>query len=225
MEFSNNLRKIRKSKKLSQEDIADAIGISRQAVAKWENGSAYPDIDNLILLSEMLCMTIDSLVKSSSECIIGACNKEEIPYEELISFLLLAAKNTYAGKGGKVAFPFRPDSNNYIFEQGEYKYIDSYVGGEHFAGEEIVYIKDTSIWAMNYSGRVLEDSFSGDFLKESLLLRPVSIPYRGPAIYQDGGYIYHNAVDGDFEWFQGREEIFYDGTRVYECVYHGGIIR
>ena len=47
-------------------------------------------------------------------------------------------------------------------------YHDTYVGGEEFAGEEAVWRNEVTVWAMNYIGRVLDDRFSGDFLKEAL---------------------------------------------------------
>ena len=50
MSFKNKLQNIRKEKGLSQESIAERIGVSRQAVAKWETGQSYPDVENLILI-------------------------------------------------------------------------------------------------------------------------------------------------------------------------------
>lgn len=61
---------------------------------------------------------------------------------------------------------------------------------------------------MNYIGRIVDEGFSGDFLKEALLLVPKEYPYRGPMVYQNGEYKYHCIINGEFEWFQGYEEIF-----------------
>lgn len=44
------------------------IGLSRQAVAKWESGQSYPDIDNLIHLSNIFGISIDDLIKGNNEC-------------------------------------------------------------------------------------------------------------------------------------------------------------
>lgn len=63
MSIGEQLKKLRESKGFSQEDVAKKIGVTRQAVYKWENDKSYPDIDNLILLSEMYNVTLDELIK------------------------------------------------------------------------------------------------------------------------------------------------------------------
>ncbi|GAB6434004.1 MULTISPECIES: helix-turn-helix domain-containing protein [Bacillus] len=65
MSLGEQLKKLRESKGFSQEDVAKKIGVTRQAVYKWENGKSYPDIDNLILLSEMYNVTLDELIKGN----------------------------------------------------------------------------------------------------------------------------------------------------------------
>lgn len=72
--------------------------------------------------------------------------------------------------------------------------------------------------------RVLAESYSGDFLKEALMQVPKDKPFRGPMVFSKGEYHYHCKVDGDFIWFHGYEEIFYEATRVYECYFHGAKI-
>ena len=78
---------------------------------------------------------------------------------------------------------------------------------------------------MNYTGRIIGEGFSGNFLKEALSLVPKENPYRGPMVYQNGQYKYHCIVNGEFKWFQGYEEIYFDDTKVYECFFHGGTIK
>jgi transcriptional regulator with XRE-family HTH domain len=63
MQFHEKLQKLRKEKGLSQESLADMLGVSRQAVSKWEGGQAYPETDKLIILSEIFGVTLDSLLK------------------------------------------------------------------------------------------------------------------------------------------------------------------
>ena len=53
MIFSEKLQLIRKNKGLTQEELAERLSVSRQAVAKWESGQVYPDIMNLIQISNL----------------------------------------------------------------------------------------------------------------------------------------------------------------------------
>lgn len=64
MNFSDNLIKLRKGKGWSQEDLAEKLGISRQAVSKWEVGTSKPDIDNVIKISKLFEVSIDELVNN-----------------------------------------------------------------------------------------------------------------------------------------------------------------
>ena len=143
--------------------------------------------------------------------------------KELIKFLIRAKRNTYAGKGAETTSS-RPNSHDLMYVENELKYIDTYLGGKYFLGEEAIWKDDKPLWAMNYSGRVIGASFSGDFLKDSLYNVPENKPYRGPDYYEDGEYTYSSNVDGDFDWYQGYEEIRYQGQKIYECYYHGGIV-
>jgi len=52
--FGENLKKIRRKNQLSQEDLAEMLGVSRQAVSKWELGDGYPEVDKLLILSRKL---------------------------------------------------------------------------------------------------------------------------------------------------------------------------
>ena len=65
--LNENLLTIRKLHKLSQEDVAEKIGVSRQAVAKWENGETAPDIYNCKALADLFDVSLDDLVNFSSE--------------------------------------------------------------------------------------------------------------------------------------------------------------
>ena len=59
--FKDNLLQLRKLKNLTQEDIAERIGVSRQAVAKWESGDTMPDLEKSRLLAEVLEVSLDDL--------------------------------------------------------------------------------------------------------------------------------------------------------------------
>lgn len=67
VETANRLQMLRKKNNLSQEELAEKIGISRQAVSKWERAEASPDTDNLILLAKLYGVTLDELLRTESE--------------------------------------------------------------------------------------------------------------------------------------------------------------
>ncbi len=61
-EIANRLAEIRREQGLSQEDLAERLGLSRQAISKWERGESQPDMGNLIALADVYGMTIDEMV-------------------------------------------------------------------------------------------------------------------------------------------------------------------
>lgn len=63
MYISENLQYLRKSKGITQEELADKLGISRQSVSKWENGETYPETDKLLLLCDIFNVSLDELLK------------------------------------------------------------------------------------------------------------------------------------------------------------------
>lgn len=67
IEIANRLVNLRKSNNLSQEALAEKLGISRQAVSKWERAEASPDTDNLILLARLYGISLDELLKTDDE--------------------------------------------------------------------------------------------------------------------------------------------------------------
>lgn len=65
--ISTNLKNLRKIRRYTQEEVAEKIGVSRQAVAKWENGETVPDINNCIALAELYEVTLDDLINYSDD--------------------------------------------------------------------------------------------------------------------------------------------------------------
>ena len=222
MTLSDKLQLLRKSNGMTQDMLAEKLDVSRQAITKWENGMAYPDIMNLIGLSELFHITIDYLVKDNS-CEKEVLKSETPDLEALITFKLNAAGNTYAGYADTCP-SCRPGSHDYQYQSGDFLYYDSWFGGERFAGEEVIWKSDIPLYSMNYFGHTLDERFSGDFLKEALRLGTIDLPYRGPEYYQAGEYTYKNKATGKIDWFQGYEEIYCQNNLVYECTYHGGIL-
>ena len=74
IETANRLVELRKKNNLSQEELAEKLGVSRQAVSKWERSEASPDTDNLIALAEIYGMSLDELIFGEKR---GGADEEE----------------------------------------------------------------------------------------------------------------------------------------------------
>lgn len=88
MNFQEKLYQLRKDRRLSQEQLAEVLGVSRQAVQKWETGSSVPDVSNLIALSNYFQISLDNLLKddagdfpaeSNSKSDMSGSNQSEHP--------------------------------------------------------------------------------------------------------------------------------------------------
>ena len=91
MSFAENLKLIRKERNLSQEELAEILEVSRQAVSKWELGDGYPEVEKLLLLSSKLNISLDNLM--STEFAQKSSNNQRMeaglititsPYENVI---------------------------------------------------------------------------------------------------------------------------------------------
>lgn len=140
---------------------------------------------------------------------------------KLEEFLVRAKKNTYAS-GNNYTDASRMKSKDLLYTEDSYTYLDSYVGASNFSGEEVVYQEDVPIWSMNYIGRVTNEKFRSEVLKQALQRVEVSMPYRGPRIFVLDEYTYICDYSEDINWFVGEEKILYKQTIVYELRFHGG---
>lgn len=89
MDISRQLKELRLEHELTQEELAKAIFVSRQTVSNWENGKGQPDIENLILLSELYHLSVDALLQDQK---LPDKQKPKffIARRFLISFILLS---------------------------------------------------------------------------------------------------------------------------------------
>jgi Domain of unknown function (DUF5680) len=182
----------------------------------------FPALRHLITLARLYGVSVDSLVNEETDC--RARNTIVVPAaDEVITFLCRAKRSTYAGNGAVIA-PSRQSSHDLYYAEGDLAYYDTYLGSEAFTGEEGLWKDAVPFWALNYVGRILDESFSGDFLKAALSHVGPDMPYRGPRIYSEHDKVYHCDVDGSFDWFYGKEEILHGRTKVYERRFHGGLI-
>lgn len=73
MEFNEKLKELRSSRDLTQEELAEALFVSRTAISKWESGRGYPSIDSLKEISTFFSVTIDELL--SGEKLLSIAEK------------------------------------------------------------------------------------------------------------------------------------------------------
>ena len=107
MKFGDNLKSIRKTRKVSQEELADKLGVSRQSVSKWETGENYPSMQNIVCLCEIFKCKMNDLVHEDFEDIdfmdkeikmsVVKLNKEEQKRMKVTSKILYVL-----GKIGKI---------------------------------------------------------------------------------------------------------------------------
>ena len=82
--FGQRLSRLRKQSELTQSDIADRLGVTPQAVSKWENDQASPDIDILIRLSDIFSISVDELLGKQRPVAVVAEKKSEKELEKLV---------------------------------------------------------------------------------------------------------------------------------------------
>lgn len=79
LKIANRLYEYRKNAGLSQDQLADKIGVSRQAVSKWERGEASPDTENLIALSDIYEVSLDELIKGKK----NSTDEEQVKCQQI----------------------------------------------------------------------------------------------------------------------------------------------
>ena len=78
MSISERIQQLRKSNGLSQEQLAEKLDVSRQAVSKWESGASVPDVEKIVLISELFGVTTDYLMKDEAPEVCGGEGKQSI---------------------------------------------------------------------------------------------------------------------------------------------------
>ena len=115
MEFNEKLQELRKSRSLTQEELAEALFVSRTAVSKWESGRGYPSIDSLKEIARFFSVTVDELIRP--EEVISAAEDEKKGFisryltlicgalDLLPALLLFIPAFGNGGEGGTVSLP------------------------------------------------------------------------------------------------------------------------
>ena len=89
MEFNEKLKELRSSRGLTQEELAEALFVSRTAISKWESGKRYPSIDSLKEISTFFSVTIDELL--SGEKLLSIAEKENKSNMQKLCSILIGA--------------------------------------------------------------------------------------------------------------------------------------
>ena len=144
MSFSENLKQIRRDFNLSQEELAEMLGVSRQAISKWEQGQGYPEVEKLLLLSSKLNISLDTLMSGEMNCDRGV-KKENIPglivinspYENVIATCskVSASSKMHGGKGSPQYALFGFDSGGQNFWGGTNTFLGWYASEEQISKE------------------------------------------------------------------------------------------
>ena len=94
MELGKQIKMHRQELHLSQEELSNRIYVSRQTVSNWENDKSYPDVNSLVLLSEIFQISLDNLIKGDIEVMKDVIQKEEIEkmnrYGKTYAIMLIA---------------------------------------------------------------------------------------------------------------------------------------
>lgn len=96
MTFEARLKSYRKEAGLSQEKLAELIGVSRQAITKWETGAGAPDLSNLVALAELFGVSVDEMLSGEK----GKSSRKDYLYESMTGYDIDAAKHYDIKLGG-----------------------------------------------------------------------------------------------------------------------------
>lgn len=88
MTLGQRIQKGRKEAGLSQEELAEQLGVSRQAVSRWENDNGYPEIEKIIRLSQIYQVSLDYLVGNEQE------NRERI-YQKKVGMSVMSWQKAF----------------------------------------------------------------------------------------------------------------------------------
>ena len=122
MEFHEKLQELRKNRGLTQEELAEALFVSRTAISKWESGRGYPSIDSLKEISSYFSVSIDDLL--SGEQLIFIAEKENKSNLNSVCDLLLGFVDLFSLM--LIFLPLYPKPvNGYIYSVNLLGYVDS----------------------------------------------------------------------------------------------------
>lgn len=156
MELGNRIKGYRTALKLTQDDLAEKVFVTRQTISNWENDKSYPDVHSLVLLGNIFNVTLDQLVKGDIEIMKEKINQKDIQKfsreSNIFSILLIAVivsviplLNTLKSLGGilwavmagaMLYFGFRVEKTKKENDIYSYKEIVAFMNGEKLDGIE-----------------------------------------------------------------------------------------
>ncbi len=166
MYFAENLKQLRKEKQLSQEELAEILDVSRQAVSKWEQGIGYPEVEKLLLLSSKLNISLDHLMatevtqesNTQNRNIIGTITITS-PIEHVIATChkVVSSQKMSGGKSAPQYALFGKGEGNSFFGDEPTTFLGWYANEEDIS-KEIMEIHDAIIngiatYTLKYSVR------------------------------------------------------------------------
>ena len=166
MSFAENLKQLRKVRQLSQEELAEILDVSRQAVSKWEQGIGYPEVEKLLLLSSKLSISLDSLMETeiaqkSNPQMQNATGKITItsPIERVIATChkVVSSQKMSSGKSSPQYALFGKSEENGFFGDEPTTFLGWYANEKDIA-KEIMEIHDAIVngiatYTLKYSVR------------------------------------------------------------------------
>ena len=144
MSFAENLKLARKSRNLSQEDLAEILDVSRQAVSKWEQGDGYPEAEKLLLISEKLNISLDRLMSTKFANKTYDNQKNETgmititsPHENVIAtcYKVASSGKMNGGKSSPQYFLFGTGKGSDIFGNAPTTFLGWYANEEDISKE------------------------------------------------------------------------------------------
>ena len=96
MEIGQRIRELRAAQAMSQDDLAARVYVSRQTISSWENGKTYPDVQSLLLLSDIFGASVDSLIKGDVEAMNETIERDVVVIRRLGAAMIALAACTVA---------------------------------------------------------------------------------------------------------------------------------
>lgn len=145
MEISKCLKDTRIQNHMTQEDLADKLGISRQTVSSWENGKSYPDLVSIIKISDLYDISLDRMLKEDQNLINNMQEKmDTVKSNKSILFTLILATILFGGAYIIRTFIDIPKIDNlglnlillFVFVVGLFAYIVTNLNVSHFLNKK-----------------------------------------------------------------------------------------